>query len=75
MNEIEQKINILIFPLDKTLTKFYLMASQKVYKERNGSRQKYQCHGTRPGFLLEPGRRDLYSAISICVPATSHEAV
>ena len=27
------------------------------------------------GFLLEPGRRDLYSAISICVPATSHEAV
>ena len=29
----------------------------------------------KPGFLLEPGRRDLYSAISICVPATSHEAV
>ena len=30
------------------------------------------------GFLLEPGRRDLYYftfAISICVPATSHEAV
>ena len=27
------------------------------------------------GFLLEPGWRDLYSAISICVSATSHEAV
>ena len=32
-------------------------------------------HDLFAGFLLEPGRRDLYSAISICVPATSHEAV
>ena len=28
-----------------------------------------------PGFLLEPGRRDVYSAILIFVPAILHEAV
>ena len=26
-------------------------------------------HHIAPGFLLDPGRRDLYSAISILVPA------
>ena len=36
---------------------------------------KSATESPKPGFLLEPGRRDLYSAISICVPATSHEAV